>query len=279
MKYLAFLITLFTLQFPCLVLATASDIGFAEAQGRRPTMEDAHCVAIQTHIAFFGLYDGHGGRNVADFAAQHLHKNMFAALQAGNHMHNALEAGFVKTHKDLDAASFNSRTQGCTAIAAVLTDGKIYVANAGDSRAIICRAGKAIALSDDHKPNRPDEQARIQKLGGKVIVKGVPRVNGRLAISRALGDKALNPYVIPNPEIREQIITTDDDFLLIACDGVWDVLDNQAAITITKTALNNNPGDFNRAADTLKNEALRRGSTDNVSVMVINLKNYRPYSS
>jgi len=278
MKKLSLLITIFFItQFP--VMADISNYGFAQAQGRRPTMEDAHAVEAQGDIAFFGLYDGHGGRRVADYAAQYLHKNIFTELQNSRTYRNsninkitaALEAGFLKTHKDLDTASFNSRNQGCTAVAAIINNGKLYVANAGDSRAVVCNAGKALALTEDHKPNRPDEQARIEKLGGQVIMHGVPRVNGRLAISRALGDKALNPYVIPTPEIRERTLTTDDEFLIIACDGVWDVLDNQTAVNIVKQ----HQTDLNKAADVLKNEALRRGSTDNISAMVINLKSYQ----
>lgn len=280
-KFLALLLGGF-----CIVVQVAtgsSFVGFAEAQGRRPTMEDAHCIVLQPDYTFLGLYDGHGGKQVADFAAQHIHQNILAALKDFSKnlphdpdiaMYPALEEGFLKTNQDLDGAPFNIRGQGCTAIVAVIKERKIYVANIGDSRAIVGSNGRAIALSSDHKPDRPDEKRRIERLGGSVIVRGVPRVNGQLAISRALGDKALHPYVIANPEIRHHQLTDNDDFLIIACDGVWDVIDNQTAVTIVKKSLDIVKDDVQKAADVLKNEALRRGSTDNVSVMIINLKQF-----
>ena len=109
--------------------------------------------------------------------------------------------------------------------------------------------------------------------GGTVITlpNDVPRVNGILAVTRAIGDKALFPYVIPNPEIGEKTLTSDDDFLILACDGVWDVIDNQQAVDIVKIILRQQ-NDYGKAADALKNAALERGSTDNISVMVVNLK-------
>lgn len=253
-----------------------SSVGFAEAQGLRQTMEDAHCIEIGTDHAFFGLFDGHGGKQVADFAAKNLHKNILSFLQTNKFTINeSLSNGFLKTHKDLDQEFFNIKDQGCTAIAAFFKDGHLYVANAGDSRAVLSSAGKAIALSDDHKPTRPDEKKRIENLGGKIITYGVPRVNGILAISRALGDKALYPFVIPNPEIKEKELITEDELLIIACDGVWDVIDNQTAVDIVKKNLLAHQADYNKAATALKDEALRCGSTDNVSVMVINLKSFQ----
>jgi serine/threonine protein phosphatase PrpC len=246
-------------------------VGFAEAQGLRPTMEDAHRIEINKNYAFFGLFDGHGGRTVADIVAKNLHTNVMLEFEKTNYsdMHEALKESFIKTHRELDYKI--ARNQGCTAVAAVVKDKTLYVANAGDSRAILCSESIAIPLTMDHKPDRPDEKQRIENLGGKVITWGVPRVNGNLAISRAIGDKDLNPYVIPEPEITKHNLTSKDIFMIIACDGVWDVIDNQTAVNIVKQALTQNP-DLNAAATQLTNEALKRGSTDNVSVMIVNLK-------
>lgn len=268
---------------PYFVAQVSSDTpywyGVSETQGIRPTMEDAHSLEVNSDYVFVGLYDGHGGRNVADFAAQQLHKNIdLSACKTSTDIGKALHEAFIQTHKALDTVSFDAKEQGCAAITILIKDKKMYIANAGDSRAVLSNNGNAVALSEDHKPNRLSEKQRIEQLGGKVFgfFGGVPRVNGILAVARALGDKALNPYVIPDPEIREKTLDHNDEFLILACDGVWDVIDNQTAVDIVKISLEQSNTDVNKAADTLKTEALQRGSTDNISVIVINLKSFQP---
>jgi hypothetical protein len=93
---------------------------------------------------------------------------------------------------------------------------------AGDSRAILVQRGaRAVALSRDHKPSLPDETKRITDLGGKVIFWGRWRVEGILAVSRAIGDRHLKPYVTPEPEVCEWALTDRDCFLVLATDGIW----------------------------------------------------------
>lgn len=246
-------------------------VGFSEMRGRRPTMEDAHTMVIMDNYAWYGLYDGHGGRKVADFAAENLHKNVISALQGINDVRAALRKGFEELNAQLDSVTFDVRRQGSTAVVALVRDGTLAVANLGDSRAVVSHAGKAIALTEDHKPDRADEKARIEKLGGKVIEYGVPRVQGVLAVSRALGDKALHPYVSFEPEIRQKKLDHDDEFLIIACDGVWDVVTNQEAVDIVKQVLSDCTIDLNKAADALRDEAFNRGSGDNISVIIVRL--------
>ncbi len=112
---------------------------------------------------------------------------------------------------------------GSTATVAVIKNAKIFVANAGDSRAVLCRDGEAIPLSKDHKPSRQMKWQRIIKAFGLCDVVLGDRVQGVLAVSRALGDKVLNPYVIPEPEITQTRVDPQHEFLILACDGVWDV--------------------------------------------------------
>lgn len=252
------------------------DIGFAEMQGRRNSMEDAHHIELKDNFAFFGLYDGHGGKDVADFAAQNLHDNI--KIVDYTHITNLpilLHDAFVKTHGDLDFTSFNTQDQGCTALVACIHNNQLFVANAGDSRAVLCSAGKAIPLSTDHKPDRADEKKRIEALGGFVMNWGVPRVNGQLAVSRALGDKGLNPFVIPDPEITQRKLISADEFLILACDGVWDVMSNQTAVDTIKESLKKNKNDCKIAAQNLRDLAFESGSTDNISVIVINLNKFK----
>lgn len=102
---------------------------------------------------------------------------------------------------------------------------KIYIANCGDSRAVLCRQGKALQMTDDHKPEREDEALRVEQAGGQVLYWNGHRVMGILAMSRAIGDVGLRPYVIPEPEVTMLSRCDEDDFLLLASDGLWDVME------------------------------------------------------
>ncbi|KAF2291722.1 hypothetical protein GH714_035337 [Hevea brasiliensis] len=126
---------------------------------------------------------------------------------------------------------------GSTAVVAVVTPDKIIVANCGDSRAVLCRNGKPIPLSTDHKPDRPEEWNRIQAAGGRVIYWDVPRVLGVLAMSRAIGDNYLKPYVSCEPEVTITDRTAEDDCLILASDGLWDVVSNDTACGVARMCL------------------------------------------
>lgn len=274
LKIIVLSISILILHIPFCSGHTNNLYGLAQAQGRRPTMEDAHDIHTDSAYAFFGLYDGHGGRKVADYVANNLYGNIRDRLTNSDtnvRIRRSLRKGFLKTNNALALLPF-AQKQGCTAIVALIHRGKLFVANAGDSRAVLCRGHKAIALSRDHKPDRPDEKKRIERLGGTVTVHGVARVNGILAVSRAFGDMTLSPYVTAAPEIRTAPITSRDRFLILACDGVWDVLSNQEAVTLVKKSLHTNNNNFEHAAQDLKDAALEKGSTDNVSVILVNLQ-------
>ena len=131
---------------------------------------------------------------------------------------------------DEGAQHWDGPQAGTTCVVAVVRDDVLTVANAGDSRAVLCRRGKAVALSRDHKPMDDDERARIVKAGG-FVQEG--RVNGSLALSRAIGDleykrskelSARDEIVTAYPEIHSEKISAGDEFVVIACDGIWDVL-------------------------------------------------------
>lgn len=126
---------------------------------------------------------------------------------------------------------------GCTATVVLITPTEIYCANAGDSRTVLSKGGKVVELSKDHKPDDETEMKRIQAAGGYVEDS---RVNGILALSRALGDfeyknntslKARDQAVSALPDIKSVPITSDTEFLLLACDGVWDVKESQEGVT------------------------------------------------
>ena len=133
-------------------------------------------------------------------------------------------------------ASFRT---GSTAVIAVLLQRTLHVANCGDSRAVLCSGGAAHRLSFDHKPELPCERERIRKAGGQVTQVGLgpARVDGVLSVSRAFGDFMLAPRVTWHPYLAERRLTPADVFVVLGCDGVFDVLDDQTVVDIGREAL------------------------------------------
>ncbi|MCL7022739.1 hypothetical protein MKW94_000155 [Papaver nudicaule] len=176
------------------------------------------------------------------------------------------------------------KTIGSTAVVAILGKGKLVVANCGDSRAVLSRGGAAaIPLSRDHKPDRPDELERVEAAGGRVIDWNGYRVLGVLATSRSIGDFYLKPYVTSEPEVTVMERTTNDDFLILASDGLWDVMTNETACEVVRkclegrtlvrrSAMSVNRNNSGEAAAVLAELAMARGSKDNISVVVVELK-------
>ncbi|KIV87882.1 hypothetical protein, variant [Exophiala sideris] len=138
----------------------------------------------------------------------------------------------------------------------------LYTANVGDARIVLCRNGKALRLSYDHKGMDENEGKRISKAGGLILNN---RVNGVLAVTRALGDSYLKDLVTGHPYTTETVIQPDqDEFLILACDGLWDVCSDQEAVDLIR-----NVHDPQQASKMLVEHALARFSTDNLSVMVV----------
>ncbi|XP_066166391.1 probable protein phosphatase 2C 49 isoform X1 [Oryza sativa Japonica Group] len=129
---------------------------------------------------------------------------------------------------------------GSTAVVAVVGPNRVVVANSGDSRAVLCRAGVPVPLSVDHKPDRPDELERIKAAGGRVIYWDGARVLGVLAMSRAIGDGYLKPYVTSEPEVTVTERADDDECLILASDGLWDVVTNEMACEVVRACFRSN---------------------------------------
>ncbi|KAK3244079.1 hypothetical protein CYMTET_46294, partial [Cymbomonas tetramitiformis] len=241
------------------------------------------------------------GALAAEHAAKHLHGHLAQALPSSYYpltaeqMNAAFRTAFHTTDDEIIQFTEQRRlTDGCTAIAAVITGGSIYVANLGDCRAVLCRSGQAKRLSDDHKPNRADERARVEKAGGEVVLEGpVWRVATQegtkwlkkakmgdvdassrpptmLAVSRAFGDVKLKrplPLVSATPEIEVCKLDDEDAFMVLACDGVWDVLTEQEAVDVVIG--HRITDDASGAKKALLKAAFDRGSTDNLTAIVI----------
>eukprot|EP00531_Pseudo-nitzschia_arenysensis_P006998 CAMPEP_0116123278 /NCGR_PEP_ID=MMETSP0329-20121206/4662_1 /TAXON_ID=697910 /ORGANISM="Pseudo-nitzschia arenysensis, Strain B593" /LENGTH=469 /DNA_ID=CAMNT_0003617181 /DNA_START=93 /DNA_END=1502 /DNA_ORIENTATION=+ len=157
----------------------------------------------------------------------------------------------------------------------------ILAANIGDSRAVLCRENKAWDLSRDHKPNDPTEKSRIESFGGSVIWcgetdkfgapiedRGIYRVNGNLALSRAIGDRSERPHVTAEPEIISVPVRQGDQFIIVATDGLWDVMDSDDAVNYVKLSLKSGIAK-SKIADVMVQEAMRLGTYDNVTVVII----------
>jgi serine/threonine protein phosphatase PrpC/Leucine-rich repeat (LRR) protein len=245
---------------------------FAEMLGRRPTQEDALTLdgAFDGETSLFCIFDGHAGSQAAQFCAQRFPTLLRAALAAhadapAAALRSALAALAKAFHDALDELGPAARHCGTTALALLVTPTAYHVANLGDTRAVLSRGGKAQRLSHDHKP--ADEEERIRKLGGFVIGKTTQRVNGMLGVPRSIGDFFVKPFVSEEPFVDTVARQADDDFILLACDGVWDELDDQRVIDICKKE--ETP---HAAAIRVRDYAYLTGSEDNISTVLVLLR-------
>ena len=147
----------------------------------------------------------------------------------------AIIAGFLQTDKHLHCVARREGWErgGSTVVAALISPRYVYFANCGDSRAVLCRSGQVCFSTEDHKPYSPLEKERIERAGGSVTIQ---RINGSLAVSRALGDFSYKgaenrtpsqQMVSPEPEVCVVERSPADEFLVLACDGVWDTISNE----------------------------------------------------
>ncbi|XP_076658486.1 protein phosphatase 1L isoform X1 [Halictus rubicundus] len=170
------------------------------------------------------------------------------------------------------AAKKNRDVAGTTALIALLEGNKLIVANVGDSRGVMCDGkGNAIPLSFDHKPQQERERRRIKKAGGVVTFNGVWRVAGILATSRALGDYPLKDkkLVIADPDILTFDLGDHNPmFIVLASDGLWDTFTNEEAVAFIKERIN----EPHYGAKSITLQSYYRGSADNITVVVINLR-------
>ncbi|KAL0555787.1 hypothetical protein IC582_004285 [Cucumis melo] len=258
------------------------DYCLATKKGRRETLEDAYGVMLDifgdSKQAFFAVVDGHGGRDAADYVVEHLGKNIINALEkiAGEE-EKAIESAIRRGHKRTDE-EFLSQGVGSGACAAsvLVKDGELHVANVGDCRVVLSRNGVATPLTKQHRLCREEERVRIEKSGGFVECKnGVWRVQGSLAVSRAIGDLHLKEWVISEPEIHRLPLTPDCEFLIMASDGLWDKVKDQEAVDEVMREMGDEKNkEAMKACKMLMEMSFRRGNMDDVTVMVIQLHPY-----
>mmetsp|Transcript_29074 Transcript_29074/g.43939 ORF Transcript_29074/g.43939 Transcript_29074/m.43939 type:complete len:271 (+) Transcript_29074:158-970(+) len=249
----------------------------------RSTMEDVHIILnagtwgvddiskekpLFNDLTYLAVYDGHGGRNTVDFLAQALHKNVAAELvEEDVPIPMRLERAFLLT--DIQSSQYQSSGGATVALCLIQKPTsptaiiRLYTANVGDARVVLSCDRQAVRLSYDHSANDPAEVDRIVRSGG-FCLKG--RAMGVLAISRSMGDHGLKQFIISTPHTNtyESELKSGRDFIIVACDGLWDVFTDQEAVDIVLSWR----GAKDDIAKELTRLALKKGTLDNVTVIV-----------
>jgi len=276
-------------------------LGWSELVGQRPTQED--CLLINGSLGddtldmgVFGLFEGHVSRAAAQFASIHFVDHLLRHIPFDDIDRAPLEALRQSIHsintswKDSItspqcSADSNLKLCGSTGVVALILGNNLYVANVGDSRAILYTGGldlneveesereralkdHVIRLTHDHKPEYEDEENRIRETGGYVVD---GRLGGILGVSRGIGDFYMYPMVSAESYLSvHQLPLHRDAFLLICCDGVWDELTDEDAVCLVHDTLKrSNNESLHSVATKLRDYSFLMGSDDNISTMII----------
>ncbi|XP_062980050.1 protein phosphatase 1B isoform X1 [Elgaria multicarinata webbii] len=271
--------------------------GLSSMQGWRVEMEDAHTAVVGIphgleDWSFFAVYDGHAGSRVANYCSNHLLEHITnnedfkgteqpSSEPSVENVKSGIRTGFLKIDEYMrnfsDLRNGMDRS-GSTAVGVMISPEHIYFINCGDSRAVLYRNGQVCFSTQDHKPCNPREKERIQNAGGSVMIQ---RVNGSLAVSRALGDydyKCVDgkgpteQLVSPEPEVYEIVRAEEDEFIVLACDGIWDVMSNEELCEFVKSRLEVSD-DLEKVCNWVVDTCLHKGSRDNMSIVLVCFSN------
>ncbi|CAM0906052.1 unnamed protein product [Alopecurus aequalis] len=254
--------------------------GFHLVEGKMAHgMEDRHVAEFRrlddgNEVGLFGVFDGHSGADVAAYLRNHLFDNILGEPDFWEDTMGAIRRAYHRTDRKVlrkKKATVDGeerpRRGGSTAVTVILLNGEtLLVANVGDSRAIVCEAGKARQLSVDHDPLR--ERDVIESRGGFVTEMhgDVPRVDASLAMSRAFGDRTLKEHISSDPDVAIEDVGDDTEFVVLASDGLWKVMSNQEAVDEVR-----HTRDARKAAVKLVDEAVERGSKDDIACVVVRI--------
>ncbi|ELU09747.1 hypothetical protein CAPTEDRAFT_44132, partial [Capitella teleta] len=269
-------------ELPALAHFPSSPLMSAHAlRNVRRKMEDRHVVFPHVQHLFpnphsgsyhyYAVFDGHGGVEAASYAAAHLHCHLVKHPAFPTDIKTALHDAFVSTDENfVSKAKRENLRSGSTGVCAVLSENHLHIGWLGDSQALLVKGGTPITIMEPHKPERPDEKKRIEDLGGCVVWFGAWRVNGTLSVSRAIGDAEYKPYVSGEPDLCSIELTGDEDYLVLACDGLWDCVTEEQVVRHVHQHMQTK----GRAtlAQSIVKLAIESGSSDNISVIVVLLK-------
>ncbi|XP_013779589.1 protein phosphatase 1K, mitochondrial-like [Limulus polyphemus] len=253
------------------------NVGVASVTGRRLTNEDRLCIKeLQPNLLYFAVFDGHGGTTCADFCSQHMEQHILHWLSRNSmDLESVLQKAFIEVNNAFArnvifmCSKEEAAVSGTTATICLLRNSiELVVGHVGDSRALLCRNGDVQKLTVDHHGTLKSEKERIVKSGGFIKTDSVGRhlVNGRLAMTRSLGDMDLKPYgVTALPDTRSiQIKHGKDAFVILTTDGINFVMNDDEIINAVNSC--HYPQE---AASFIADQAMQFASEDNATALVL----------
>uniref|UniRef100_A0A7S1XI08 PPM-type phosphatase domain-containing protein n=1 Tax=Erythrolobus australicus TaxID=1077150 RepID=A0A7S1XI08_9RHOD len=264
----------------------------ARRGSKRTELEDAwSTLTSAAGGSMFAVFDGHGGTRVSELCKNSLLHAVEANASASSPS-DALRKAFAlidERARELERPAKNSSTAGectaglCGSTASVvwIRSGVLHVASVGDSKAVLAtNDGRAVELTRDHRATSDDEVAQVEGRGGFVLMN---RVNGVLAVSRAIGDHSLKPVISAEPDVLSRAVASGDELLILASDGLWDVMPSQQAVDLALGRYRNEvlagfsiDKSLKGISNALLSRALELGATDDITVMVLNMHAFRP---
>ncbi|KAL4618170.1 protein phosphatase 1K, mitochondrial-like [Arapaima gigas] len=252
-----------------------SNVGCTSQIGQRKENEDRfHISQLRDNILYFAVFDGHGGPQAADYCHKYMEKHIRDTAAEEQNLEVVLRKAFLEIDKALEShlnlsGNASVLNAGTTATVALLRDGiELVVGSVGDSRALLCRKGKAVKLTVDHTPERKDEKERIKRSGGFVTWNSVGQanVNGRLAMTRSIGDFDLKSKgVIAEPETKHMMLQhAHDSFLALTTDGINFIMNSQEICDIISQC-----SDPKEATQVISEQALQYGTEDNSTIIIV----------
>lgn len=258
------------------------NIYYTSIKGRRDSNEDRHNIILNINksnpdlnaVNMLGIYDGHGGTFVSEFLERNLPKfycNKSFQLPFSEEYHcelfDLLQKKILENKKGYVCGST------CLLNLMYKFGDEIHmnIINLGDCRLVIVYAnGDFKQVTTDHKPDHPNEKNRLEMMGGEIYKdsEGTIRI-GDLSLSRAFGDGDNLPYISQKPDVYYKRITSQTKYVVMGCDGLWDVINNQDLFSILNGL--KTKGSTNLAAD-LAQLALEKGTTDNVSIIIVEME-------
>ncbi|MFH1381516.1 MAG: PP2C family protein-serine/threonine phosphatase [Chloroflexota bacterium] len=235
-------------------------------KGLRPEMEDAHFLDLNfagKGWAYGGVYDGHGGKMAAEYAAGRVHESFLVKLLDGVTPQQA----FVDSYEAV-SGELKEQESGTTAVDFLIGDGKIHTANVGDARALVVGKLGVHQFTIDHRLDNSTEKQRIVNMGGRISYPYTYKGMNGLMPTRTLGDEYFKSVgIIATPSVDEYRITSDDLFLIAACDGLFDFMSNEEVAGFSRAY-----AEPRVLVDALSREVLinRRG-TDNLTIIAVAL--------
>lgn len=257
--------------------------GIAQIKSKyHSSIEDSYF--IDKDNRFFAVYDGHGtqGWLASQYLSNNLHKNIIPLIN-NEKFDLVMNEVFEKAHKEIIKNSSSGSTVAIALFNKFNEKKHITAISIGDSRIVLSQNGKSIDLSVDHKPNLPKEKERIEKSGALVwqnkndvfrVYLPDGFVHGGIAISRSLGDVTFEKFLSHQPDIVKHEIQKDDEFLIIASDGLWDVITSQEAVNFVKEQLKKNNKDYEITANLLMTKAVLLHSHDDITVIIIDVNSF-----